>query len=84
MLGALAMGLSVMLSLNILLGMFNLLPVPPLDGSAVLEGLFPKSAGRFFQALRQNSGFYFVGMIVAWKVFPYVAFPVLGMALGLL
>ncbi len=83
-LGALAMGLSVLMSLNILLGVFNLLPLPPLDGAAVLEGLFPRSLGRFFDALRQSGGFYFLGMVLAWRAFPYVAAPALGLAMHLL
>ena len=28
---------------NLLLGLFNLLPIPPLDGSALLERLLPES-----------------------------------------
>ena len=40
-LGALAMGLSVMLNLNVLLGVFNLLPLPPLDGSRILTAFLP-------------------------------------------
>jgi Zn-dependent protease len=34
--------LSVFLGLNVLLATLNVYPVPPLDGAAVLEGLFPK------------------------------------------
>ncbi len=37
--------------LNILLGLFNLVPLPPLDGSAILEGLFPK-LGNVYGMLR--------------------------------
>jgi Zn-dependent protease len=83
-LGAVAMGLSVMMSLNILLGVFNLLPLPPLDGAAVLEGLLPSSLGRFFDGLRRNGGFYFLGMVLAWRAFPYIAAPALGLAMQLL
>jgi Zn-dependent protease len=83
-LGMLAMALSVMFSLNVLLGVFNLIPVPPLDGAAVLEGLFPKSLGRFFLAMRQSGAYALLGMVVAWKLFPLVAFPVLGLLVHLL
>jgi Zn-dependent protease len=76
-LGALAMALSVLLSLNILLGVFNLMPIPPLDGSAVVEGLFPEQAGGLYQKMRSTPGFGFLGLIVAWKLFPYLGGPVL-------
>lgn len=58
--GAAAMTLSVLLFLNVLLGLFNLLPIPPLDGAAVLEGFFPDSLGQFFQKLR---GYPMAGLI---------------------
>jgi Zn-dependent protease len=38
--------------LNVLLAVFNLIPVPPLDGSNVAIGLLPPEAGRLFAAMR--------------------------------
>jgi Zn-dependent protease len=38
--------------LNILLGVLNLLPIPPLDGAGVIGGIFPRSIGRFYDHLR--------------------------------
>jgi Zn-dependent protease len=35
--------LSIFLMLNILLAVFNLLPIPPLDGGHIVEGLLPDS-----------------------------------------
>ncbi|MFM2152789.1 MAG: hypothetical protein RL199_1224 [Pseudomonadota bacterium] len=40
-----------MMALNILLCLFNLLPVPPLDGSRVLAGLLPGATRRLYDAL---------------------------------
>ncbi len=65
--GAVAMTLSVLFSLNIFLGLFNLLPIPPLDGAGVLEGAFPESVGSFFQKLRQNPMAGLIGMIVIFQ-----------------
>jgi Zn-dependent protease len=38
--------------LNVLLAVFNMIPVPPLDGSNVAIGLLPPEAGRLFIAMR--------------------------------
>ncbi len=82
--GALSLGLSVMLSLNVLLGVFNLLPVVPLDGASVLEGLFPRSLGSFYDKVRGTGAFYFLGIVIAWQIFPYVGLPALFLAIQLL
>lgn len=40
------------ISLNVFLGMFNLLPIPPFDGSHIVEGLLPDGAARVYARLR--------------------------------
>jgi Zn-dependent protease len=50
-----AMILSFFLTLNIILGILNLIPVPPLDGASVVEGFFPRTLGPVYQLLRSNS-----------------------------
>jgi len=37
--------------LNLILGIFNLIPIPPLDGSKILAGFLPKEAAASFSAL---------------------------------
>ena len=39
--------------LNIMLMFFNLIPLPPLDGAAVLAGLLPPSMSRIVELDRQ-------------------------------
>ena len=65
--------LSVFFSLNILLGIFNLIPFPPLDGYGVL-GLFVGETGALrLQALRSQMGaFSLLGLIIAWQLFDRV------------
>jgi Zn-dependent protease len=40
--------LLVIAKINIILGAFNLIPIPPLDGSKILMGFLPKDAQRSF------------------------------------
>jgi Zn-dependent protease len=40
--GVLWAGLALLTIVNIVLGVFNLLPIPPLDGSAIIEFLLPR------------------------------------------
>lgn len=68
--------LSVLMGLNLILGVFNLMPFPPLDGASVLAGLaWPLRA--LYDRLRAIPAIGIVGLIVAWKVSPYVIGPVL-------
>jgi Zn-dependent protease len=48
----LVMLLSVMLVLNLALGIFNLIPIPPLDGSHVLESVLPYEMGQAYAQIR--------------------------------
>lgn len=45
----------VSVSLNYALGIFNLIPLPPLDGSKVIESMLPVETARKFEALARYS-----------------------------
>src|ERR1700731_658027 len=76
--------LSVFFALNLLLGVFNLLPVPPLDGSAGIMLFMSESrAQRYLDWLRGNS-FAMVGLLVGLLVFRYFYGPVENFATNLL
>jgi Zn-dependent protease len=76
--------LSVMFVLNLVLGVFNLLPAPPLDGHAGITLLMPeRTATRFLEATREGP-FQLAGLLVAWYAFGYVFQPVFLVALNLL
>jgi Zn-dependent protease len=79
----LAMALSVLVNLNVLLGLFNLLPIPPLDGAGIAEGLFPKTLGTLFDRMREIPILQFVGLLLAWNVFPVLSGPAFGFVFGL-
>ena len=59
------------LSINIFLALFNLLPIPPFDGSHVVEGLLPRGAARIYEKVRPL-GFplLFVLLVAVPYIFP--------------
>lgn len=82
---ALASALWIAFLLNLLLGLFNLFPVPPLDGSAVIQLFLPDSiARRYQQFLWSQPMLAWAGILIAWKLFDYVFWPVLMVATSLL
>lgn len=72
----LAVVLMVVFSLNLLLGTFNLLPVPPLDGSTgVMLFMSENSAQRYLDWIRGNSyamAGLLVGLLLFREIYPYV------------
>lgn len=54
---ALIIFLNIIILVNVVLGIFNLVPIPPLDGSKILFWFLPKGTERFQQAYEQM-GFY--------------------------
>ena len=68
--------LSAFFSLNLLLGTFNLLPVPPLDGSAAIMLFMGETrAQRYLDWLRGNS-YAIVGLVVGVFAFRYIFGPI--------
>jgi Zn-dependent protease len=48
----LALNLQNFILINVFLALFNLLPIPPFDGSHVVEGALPRRAARAYEKLR--------------------------------
>ncbi len=61
---------------NVLLAFFNLIPVPPLDGSWVLEHLFPRALGPLYRRIRPFAVIVFLALIYT-KVLFYLLVPAL-------
>ncbi len=73
--------LSAFFSLNLLLGTFNLLPVPPLDGStAIMLFMGEGTARRYLDWLRGTS-YAVVGLLLGIVVFRYIYAPIKAVAI---
>jgi len=71
-----AMALTILIDLNLILGLFNLMPVPPLDGAGILEGVAPKRLGPLVERLRESTILGLAGLIVWWYYFGHVSSPI--------
>jgi Zn-dependent protease len=62
----LAMFASILFSLNVLLFVFNLIPVPPLDGAGAIALFVPEPVALRMQQTLANPTIAFVGLFAAW------------------
>ena len=73
---SLAMFLNVFFSLNLLLFIFNLLPIPPLDGSGLIPFYLSDEKARKYLQFINNPSLSFLGIMIAWNVFDYIYAPI--------
>ena len=68
--------LSIIFLLNLLLGTFNLLPVPPLDGNTGITLFMSEGTALRFVNWSRSQGFGMIGLLLAWyaydKMFPFI------------
>jgi len=71
---------------NTFLAFFNLIPIPPLDGSWVLEHLFPRTLGPLYERLRPYAFLVFVALFYSGALDKLLvpAFVAMGTGLGVL
>jgi Zn-dependent protease len=56
-----------MVELNVTLFVFNLLPIPPLDGSSLLAALIPGSFGEALRRTQANSSYLLIFVLVIFQ-----------------
>jgi Zn-dependent protease len=61
-----------LLMINIFLAVFNLIPIPPLDGSGILEGLLHGEALAWYEKIKPY-GFFILIFIIYTRVFDKIA-----------
>ena len=69
--------IAYIITMNIGLGVFNLIPLPPLDGSKILIHFLPYNAKTWFE---NNTQLFYIIFIVLWitNLISYIISPVIG------
>jgi Zn-dependent protease len=75
-----SMFFSIFYSMNLLLAILNMFPLPPFDGSQMISFLLSQSQARRYREFITQPIFGIIGMIIVWKLFG----PVFDMSFNLL
>jgi Zn-dependent protease len=76
-----AEALALAFLLNVVLGVLNLVPIPPLDGSRVLGGFLPRSLYSRWTDLDRFGNYVFMGLLVVMLAAPQVFESTIGVVL---
>jgi Zn-dependent protease len=77
------------IAINLLLMVFNLIPLAPLDGEKIAGYFFPPAIARFFDTIRPYGpmillAILFVGPMIGLNIFGWVVWPVVNSLMSLL
>ena len=68
------------ITINVILGVLNLLPIPPLDGGRIMAGLLSPQASLKYSKI-EPYGFFIIIALMLTGLLSYIIFPVIGMFL---
>jgi len=71
--------LNVFIDINLVLLLFNLIPIAPLDGEKILDAVLPPSAARVFDSIRPYGPLILLAIVF---VGPALGFDILGIIIG--
>ena len=79
-----ALVLSIIFSMNLILFLLNMVPFPPLDGSAAIVLLLPPALVPKYQEFVSQPMLGWLGILIAWRIFGVVFRPLFMFSLSLL
>jgi Zn-dependent protease len=68
--------INIFFSLNLILFIFNLLPIPPLDGSGIVPLFLDDNMSRKYIEALHNPAFSLIGIVIAWSIFDFIYEPI--------
>ncbi len=71
------------ITINVILGVLNLLPIPPLDGGRIMSGLLSPRAAMQFSKI-EPYGFFIIIALMLTGILSYIIFPVIAVFLKVL
>lgn len=78
----LATVLSIAFTLNLILLIFNLFPLPPFDGSAIIQLFLSPAAMYRYTEMIHRPAYMIMGLIIVWNTFEFIFFPIFEHAVG--